>query len=348
MRENKKAILIGAAVILAIILLILIVSKSKGSGKEAETSVVTDTRPVTDVITEPEPEPEPVPQYPYSERTADTKQFAAGELSCRHAILIDVDEHKVVAELGGDEKIFPASMTKVLTVLTAVDRCSDLNDKFTMTNEIVNPLLEQNATSAGFFPGEQISIKDLMYGALLPSGADGTGGLAVYTSGSESAFAGAMNEKCAELGLKSSHFSNASGLHNDDHYSTCQEIAIIFEAAMDNPDIAAALGSAEYTTAPTEQHPEGIKLMHTLLYERLEGSEEFDDKIEVIGGKTGYTDEAGNCLVTMAKVLSTGKRYIFVCAGGDGKWAPVYDTIHVYRNYLGEHFDGEYVPKYLR
>ena len=117
---------------------------------------------------------------------------------------------------------------------------------------------------------------------------------------------------------------------------------------MDNPDIAAALGSAEYTTAPTEQHPEGIKLMHTLLYERLEGSEEFDDKIEVIGGKTGYTDEAGNCLVTMAKVLSTGKRYIFVCAGGDGKWAPVYDTIHVYRNYLGEHFDGEYVPKYLR
>ena len=117
---------------------------------------------------------------------------------------------------------------------------------------------------------------------------------------------------------------------------------------MNDPDIAAALGSWEYVTEPTVQYPDGIHLYHTLLYERLEGSEEFDEKIEVIGGKTGFTEEAGNCLVTMAKVLSTGKRYIFVCAGGADKWAPVYDTIHVYRNYLGEHFDGEYVPKYMR
>ncbi len=344
---TPKKIAIAAAVVLAIILLFILIPKLKSKGSAAEPTVVTETPPVTEPVTEQIPEPEP-PKYPYSERTADTKEFADDEISCRNAILIDVDTHTVIAEKGGDDRIFPASMTKVMTVLTAASKCSDLNEKFTMTEEIVAPLLSQNATSAGFEPGEEITVKDLIYGALLPSGADGTGGLAAYTSGSEEEFAKAMNEKAAELGLKGTHFSNASGLHAEDHYSTCQEIAIIFEAAMDDPDIAAALGAWEYVTSSTSQHPEGIHLIHTLLGERLEGSEEFDEKIEVIGGKTGYTDEAGNCLVTMARVASTGKRYIFVCAGGDGKWAPVYDTIHVYRNYLGEQFDGEYVPKYMR
>ncbi len=344
---SVKSVAIAAAIILAVILLIILIPKLKGSGAPAaETDTVIQTETPTPTEAEA-PEPE-TPPTPYFERTADTKQFAADELSCDYAILVDVDGHKVIAETGGDDRIYPASMTKVMTVLTAIDKCEDLGAKFTMTDEIVAPLLSLNATSAGFLPGEEVTVKDLMYGALLPSGADGTGGLAVFTAGSESAFAEMMNEKCAELGLTGSHFVNASGLHADGHYSTCYDIAVIFEKAMENPDIAAALGSWEYTTEATPQHPEGIHLYHTLLYERLEGSEEFDEKIEVIGGKTGFTDEAGNCLVTMAKVLSTGKRYIFVCAKGDTKWEAVYDTIHVYRTYLGEQFDGEYVPKYMR
>ena len=84
-------------------------------------------------------------------------------------------------------------------------------------------------------------------------------------------------------------------------------MARIMEAAMDNADVATALGAAEYITTKTTEHPDGIELHHTLLYERLDGKEEFDGKIEVIGGKTGYTDEARNCLVTMARVVETGK-----------------------------------------
>ena len=338
---NYKLIAVIALIAFFLILAIIIVSGKRGKGAEEKPAPVSEA--VVSGTEAPETEPEP-PRSVYAERTADTKQLGT-EISCTHAILIDVDENRVVAEKGGDERIFPASMTKVMTALVAADKCADLNSTFTMTYEIVAPLLEQNATSAGFTPGEVITVRDLLYGALLPSGADGTGGLAVYTSGSEAAFADEMNKKCAELGLTGTHFMNASGLHNDLHYSTCHDIALIFKAAMENADIAAAAGAAEYVTTKTAEHPEGIELHHTLFYERLEGREEFDGKIEVIGGKTGYTDEAGNCLVTMAKVLSTGKRYIFVCAGGDGKWAPVFDTIHVYRNYCGEHYDGEFIPK---
>ena len=345
---NKKTIALIAAALILLILLIIIIPKLKSSSSAAPAPADTtqvSTEQVTE--TEPEPEPEPVPAYSYAVRDGNT--IALGdEISCKYAILIDVDENRVVAEKEGDTRIFPASMTKVMTALTAIEKCADLNDTFTMTSEIVAPLFEANATSAGFAPGEVITVKDLIYGAILPSGADGTGGLAEYTAGSEAAFAEMMNEKAASLGLNGSHFTNASGLHSDDHYSTCHDIAIIMEAAMDVPELAAALGSAEYVTTKTDAHPDGIELHHTLLYERLEGSEEFDEKIEVIGGKTGFTDEAGNCLVTMAKVVSSGRRYIFVCAGGDGKWAPVFDTIHMYRKYLGETYDGEFVPKSQR
>jgi D-alanyl-D-alanine carboxypeptidase (penicillin-binding protein 5/6) len=345
-KKSRRPIVVAAIIVILILIAALIIIPKLGKGSaaplETEEQVITETLPET----EPEPEPQ-LPPYTYASRNADTKQLG-DEISCAHAILIDVESNTVIAEKGGDEKIFPASMTKVMTALAAVGKCDDLNDTFTMTAEIVAPLFQANATVAGFSPGEVITVKDLLYGAILPSGADGTGGLAEYTSGSEAAFAAVMNEKCTELGLKGTHFSNASGLHAEDHYSTCHDIAIIFEAAMDDPDIAPALGSAEYVTTKTTEHPDGLELHHTLLYERLEGSEEFDEKIEVIGGKTGYTDEAGNCLVTMAKVASTGKRYVFVCAGGNGKWAPVFDTIHVYRNYLGEHYDGEFVPKSQR
>ena len=345
-KRRIKLIAVAALVVAAVILAIVLISKHNSGSRAAEPAETVDTQVETVVETEAPPEPEP-PKYAHAARTAQTVQLGT-EISCEHAILIDLESNTVIAEKGGDDRIFPASMTKVLTALTAVDKCNDLEDTFVMTNEIVASVFEANATNAGFVPGEVLTVRDLLYGALLPSGADGTRGLAEYTSGTEAAFAEAMNAKCAELGLTDSHFSNASGLHADDHYSTCHDIAVIMEAAMDDPEIAKALGSAEYVTSKTAEHPDGIELHHTLLFERLDGSEEFDGKIEVIGGKTGFTDEAGNCLVTMARVVSTGKRYIFVCAGGNSKWPPVFDTIHVYRNYLGEKYDGEFIPKSQR
>ncbi|MBR6916880.1 MAG: hypothetical protein IKN38_01730 [Clostridia bacterium] len=344
--KKKKYLLIGA--VIAVIILIIIIASSTGKSDAGAPSA--DTGAVTDEATSPpetEAEPPSAKVYPPAVRTDLTKELG-DEISCTHAVLIDVDSNTIVAAKGEGETIYPASMTKVMTALVAVEKCKDLSGTYSMDYDIVAKAYEANASSAGFAPGEVLTFKDLLYGAILPSGADGTGGLAEFTAGSEAEFAKLMNEKCEELGLKGTHFSNASGLHAADHYTTCVEMAIIMRAAMDNPLVSEVLGTPEYVTSKTEAHPDGIELHHTLLYERLDGSEEFDEKIEVIGGKTGFTGEAGNCLVTMAKVVSSGKRYIFVCAGGDGKWAPVFDTIHVYRAYLGEHYDGEFIPKSQR
>lgn len=346
--QNRKKIIAISLVIAVIAIVMVFIFPKLGKTVEMPERAESDTVMTEETVPETEPEPEvPAKTYTYATRTDATVQLGA-EISCTRGILIDVGENRIIAEKGGDEVMYPASMTKVMTALAAVEKCQNPGSTFTMTNEIVGPLFQANASVAGFAPGEVLTFKDLLYGAILPSGADGTGGLAELVAGSEAAFADVMNAKAAELGLKNTHFTNASGLHGAEHYSTCHEIAIIFEAAMDNETVAAALGSAEYITSKTEQHPDGIELHHTLLFERLDGSEEFDGKIEVIGGKTGYTDEAGNCLVTMARVKETGKTYVFVCAGGENKWKPVFDTIHVYRKYLGVQYDGEYVPKSQR
>lgn len=282
----------------------------------------------------------------YAERNSSTA-YLGTQIDCTNAILIDLENNFIAAEKGGDEKIYPASMTKVMTALIAVEKCPDLEATFTVTNEIVAPLAAANASVAGFTPGEIVTVRDLLYGTILPSGADATSSLAVFIAGNESAFAALMNEKCESLGLQNTHFTNASGLHDDNHYSTCHDIALIMKEALKNETLREIMGTYEYTTTKTEQHPDGITLYDTM-YSRIDGKEEFDDKIEIIAGKTGYTGEAGNCLVSAAKVIGEDKTWIFVCSGGESKWKPIYDTIHVYRTYLGILYDGEYIPKYMR
>lgn len=277
----------------------------------------------------------------------DSTVTLTNEIECQYGILIDLENNTVLADKSGDERIFPASMTKVMTILVSAENCENLEDTFTMTNEIVSPLAAQNAAVAGFAPGEKITVLDLLYGAALPSGADATKALAEYTAGSEEEFAKLMNAKCDELKLTGTHFVNSSGLHDDNHYSTCHDIALIMKAAMANETAKKVLSTYQYTTSKTTEHPDGITLTSTI-FSRVEGSEEFDEKIEIVGGKTGYTGEAGQCLVTCAKVAETGKEYIFATAKGETKWKPVYDTIYVYRHFLGVAYDGEYVPKYMR
>ena len=359
-KKRKKQFYITAGVlsVIALTVIIVIISaltvKYRGDDRpKPEDNTLSAAGTVDEVDTtaddttaEPDPEPDPEPAFSYASRVSDTV-LLGDEIDCKNAILIDVGTNTVIAEKGGDERIFPASMTKVMTVLVAVENCESLDETATVSNEVVAPLAAANATIAGLAPGDEVTIRDLVYGALLPSGADATGTLAEHIAGSEAAFAELMNKKCEELGLKNTHFVTASGLHDDNHYSTCHDMAIILQAAMANDFLREALGTADYTITSAASRPEGIDIQSTVFY-RIDGSEEFDGKIRVIGGKTGYTGEAGQCLMTAAKVEGDDNMYVFVCAGGADRWKPVYDTIHVYRNYLGVKYDGEYVPKYLR
>ena len=141
---------------------------------------------------------------------------------------------EVLAEKGMDEKIYPASMTKVMTLLVAAENLPDLGATFPMTQAIIDPLYLAGASMAGYVNGETVTMRDLLYGAVVPSGAEATEALAQAVAGSEEAFVAMMNEKAAALGLTNTHFMNTSGLHDENHYSTVREIALILQAALEN------------------------------------------------------------------------------------------------------------------
>lgn len=268
------------------------------------------------------------PVIDYAANTVTTKAISG--IDSAYAILIDIDKNEVVAEKNGDTRIYPASMTKVMTLIVAAEHLTDLEETFTFDYTITDPAYKAGASVAGFLAGESVTFRDILYGVALPSGADATTAVALRVAGSEEAFAELMNKKAADMGLKGTHFVNASGLHDDDHYSTPHEIAIIMEYAMEIPLLAEILSTYQYTTAATPQHPEGILLTHTM-FSRMRGDEA--GNCEVLAGKTGYTPEAGQCLVSVAE-MPDGARYVLVTASATGKYAPVYDAIDVYKNYL--------------
>lgn len=241
-----------------------------------------------EAVTAPEPEAPPAAEEPFA---AETRELDL-ELYSEHAILIDWETGIVLAEKDPDARIYPASMTKVMTALVACEQITDWDETFTMTQDIIDPLFLADATLAGFVNGEEVTMTDLVYGAILPSGAEATEALAIVVAGSEEAYAELMNEKAAELGCEDTHFADASGLHNEEHYTTVRDMARILRAAMENDRCRAALSAVRYTSRPTPQNPEGVEMINKFLY-RVSAREVPD--IQIAAAKTGYTAQAMNC-----------------------------------------------------
>lgn len=243
------------------------------------------------------------------------------------AALLSLASGEIIAGENAFTRINPASMTKIMTVLVAYEHAASLDDTFTVTNTIIDPVYRAGASLAGFSAGETVTVRDLLYGTALPSGAEAAVSLAVYTAGSEEAFAALMNEKAMALGMTGTHFTNCTGLHGDDHYSTCADIAALLAYTLQYPECREILSSYEYTTTPSTQHPDGVKLTSTV-FSRMYGTEAAG--MTILAGKTGYTPEAGQCLATYAERLRDGAGYVFVSGGAEGKFEPVFDAIRVY------------------
>ncbi len=269
---------------------------------------------------------------PYPEATADTVTLG-GEVDAECAILWDVTTDRVVAVKGANTRVYPASVTKVMTLLVAVENISDFTDTFTMTYEILYPLYRNDATIAGFLEGEKVVVEDLLYGTILPSGADASHGLAEYVSGTEEAFVQRMNEKAAALGLRDTHFVNTSGLHDKNHYTTAADMAVIMRAAMQNSHCRQVLSTYQYTTAVTPEHPEGILLTSTL-FSRMYGNE--PEGAVIAAGKTGYTGQALHTLVTYGVAEDRkAHEYVLVTMRNSDRWKAVYDAFGLYSRFCG-------------
>ncbi len=255
--------------------------------------------------------------------------LTSGEVMSTWALLVDWDTRTVVAQRGAGDRINPASMTKILTLLVAAEHVTDLDDTFTITREITDYSYSNDCSAVGFDDGETVTVRDLMYGTILPSGADAAAGLAFYVSGSLEGFVDLMNQKLEELGLSdTAHFTNCVGLYDENHYCTLYDTAEILGAAIDNDLCREVLSAHTYTTSATEQHPEGLLISNWFL-RRIEDK---DTHGTVVCAKTGYVVQSGNCAASYS-VSNNGKQYICVTADAHSSWRCIYDHVAVYQEY---------------
>lgn len=231
-------------------------------------------------------------------------------LHSKNALLLN-EKGDVLFEKNADDIIYPASLTKIMTAIVAIEMTTDLQKQTIVKPQTISKFTAQNASMAGFKAGDFVTIEDLLYGTLLASGADATGTLADALAGSEEAFVTLMNKKAQELGLNDTHFVNASGLHDPAHVSSVRDLSKLFRYAIKNPTFYQILTSKSYMT----HVPNELTITSSLLARIPVGEG------TILGGKTGYTPEAGLCLASI--IEKDGKQYIFVTTNANGQaWTP--------------------------
>lgn len=226
-------------------------------------------------------------------------------ISSKTAILYNLDNGEILYEKNADEKVSIASLTKIMTALVTLENIQDLDKQVVLINQDFQGLVQANAVTAGFTKGEIVTYKDLLYGLLLPSGADAAKALARNVAGSEDSFIKMMNDKVKELDLKQTNFSTVIGLDDENNYSTARELSLIFKEALKNNDFKTIIKAKQYTTSDGK-----IKFKSTI----QSNAKKFDIDIPyILGGKTGTTTDAGLCLATIAKANNVN--YMLVTTG---------------------------------
>lgn len=228
------------------------------------------------------------------------------DIYSKSAILYNMDDDIILYEKNSEERTSIASLTKIMTCIIAIENIDNLDQKIILKSDVFTGLAEAGASVAGFRVGENVTFRDLLMGALLPSGADATRALALNISGSESEFVNLMNNKAIELGLKDTHFENTTGLESSNHYSTVKDISIILKYALKNQTFKDMYTTREYTTTSN------LTFYSTL--KKISNNYSFDVS-NILGSKTGYTDEAGLCMSSIANY--NGVNYLLVTAGAD-------------------------------
>lgn len=233
--------------------------------------------------------------------------------SCNSYLLADAVSGDVLFANKPDERIYPASTTKIMTALLLLENEDDLSQTVTIGDELDS--LASDASVMGLTKGEIVSYIDLLYGLMLPSGADASVAIAVNIGGSIEGFADMMNERAQQIGMTGTHFVNPHGLHDENHYSTAADLAKMTAVALNNPTFRTVVSSSSYTTKATDQHPDGIALHNTNKLVSTKSSDEHYYYQYAIGVKTGYTDAAKGCLIAAAE--KDGQIYIAVMLGDD-------------------------------
>lgn len=282
--------------------------------------------------------------YVYSERTAlyqsDTASVRAepfardlcivsestssrdNGVTAQAAAVFDLADKKVVFAKNPFERLYPASITKIMTALIVL-KYGDLTDVVTVTDETV--ITESGASLCGIKPGDTLTMEQLLYGLMIPSGNDAGAAIAVHMAGGTQQFAQMMNDEAVRIGATGTHFINPHGLNDENHYTTAYDLYLIFNEALKYPEFRKIVGTTEYaaTFQGISGKPVNLTWKGTNLY--TTGERKMPEGLTAIGGKTGTTKAAGNCLI-MGSSDSSDKEYIAVVLKAQNK-KDVYDNM---------------------
>lgn len=229
-------------------------------------------------------------------------------LTAEAAAVFDLTDKTVVFAQNPFERLYPASVTKTMTALVAL-KYGNLTDEVTVTETSV--ITEAGASLCGIKPGDKLTLEQLLYGLMLPSGNDAGAAIAEHIGGSVEQFSQMMNEEALSLGATGTHFVNPHGLHDGSHYTTAYDLYLIFNEALKYPEFRKIIGTTEYTASYQDGagNPVTATWKGTNWY--MTGERQMPNGLTVLGGKTGTTQAAGSCLI-MGSRASSEKEYISV------------------------------------
>ena len=228
------------------------------------------------------------------------------DISSKNVILYNLKDNSVIYEKNPDDKVYIASLTKIMTAIVAIENIEDLDQRILITGNMINNLAN-DLSKVGFIEGEVVTYRDLLYGTLLKSGADATDILAISISGSVNEFVKLMNQKAKDLGMDNSNFENTIGIEGTNHHSSARDLATLLKYAIKNETFLEVFSSKTYISTNKEHDMNG-----PLKY--ITDKDNINFKY-IKGAKTGYTSKAGLCLASIATYK--GIDYLLVTIGAD-------------------------------
>lgn len=245
---------------------------------------------------------------PSSEAASAAPEYHA---NAKAALLIDLNTGRTIFEQNADEQVYPASLTKIMTCLLALEN-GNLSDTVTITENAYADLVSGSST-ADLQVGEQLRLEDLLYCMMVESGNEAANAVAEHIGGTIEDFVKMMNERAYELGCTHTHFMNPHGLHNESHYTTARDLSLIVQAALKSENFRTITNTAEYTLPATNLSDERVLKTTNMLIFQNSGNRYYYPK--AIGIKTGYTTPAGRCVISAAK--SSGMYLLGIICGAE-------------------------------
>lgn len=237
------------------------------------------------------------------------------QLTAEAAGLFALDGGKALFQQNAAERMNPASTTKIMTAILAL-KYGNLSDIVTVTEDAV--IRESGSSMAGVNPEDKISLEDLLYGLMIPSGNDAANAIAVHVGGSIEGFVAMMNQEAERIGATGTHFVNANGLTDEEHYTTAYDLYLMFHEALKYDKFRDIIGTQSHTAEYVDKNGTSKTATWEVGNYYMRGKVDTPDGLTVFGGKTGTTSAAGYCLI-MGSRTEDGREYASVVMKADSR-----------------------------